>query len=237
MIPSRKCWINLSGKLNIVSTPIGNLNDISQRALNILNQVDYIACEDTRITKKLLNHYKIQGKLIIYNDVNEVRMVNKIINYLKDDFDIALVSDAGTPCISDPGYRLINKSHLENIEVISIPGPCSLIASLSISGLPTDTFYYQGFLPRKKGRKTKFELLREIQSTVIIFESPKRLNRTLNDIYEYMGNRIISLCKEITKLYENVKVDEIINFINEYKDKDNIKGEYIIIIAKEGYKI
>ena len=227
----------MSGKLNIVSTPIGNLNDISQRALNILNQVDYIACEDTRITKKLLNHYKIQGKLIIYNDVNEVRMVNKIINYLKDDFDIALVSDAGTPCISDPGYRLINKSHLEKIEVISIPGPCSLIASLSISGLPTDTFYYQGFLPRKKGRKTKFELLREIQSTVIIFESPKRLNRTLNDIYEYMGNRIISLCKEITKLYENVKVDEIINFINEYKDKDNIKGEYIIIIAKEGYKI
>jgi len=227
----------LIGKLNIVSTPIGNLDDISFRAINVLGESDIIACEDTRVTKKLLNHYKIHSKLITYNSINENRVTGKIINYLKSGLSVALVSDAGTPCISDPGYRLVHMSHLKNIEVVSVPGSCSLISSLSISGLPTDTFYFQGFLPRKKGRKTKFELLKNIQSTVVVFESPKRLKKTLSDIYRYMGNRIISLCKEITKLHEKVIVDEIVNIIKKCNNQNSIKGEFVIIIAKEGYKI
>ena len=188
------------GKLYITSTPIGNLKDISSRALSILSSVDIIACEDTRVTRKLLSHYKINNKLITYNDINCLRMINPIIKFLKDNKNIALVSDAGTPCISDPGYRLINKAHLNEIEVISIPGPSAVHSALSISGLPSDTYFFQGFLPKKKGRKTKFEFLKELPCTVIIFESPKRIKKTLSDINYHMGNRVVSICKEISKI-------------------------------------
>ena len=145
------------GTLYIVATPIGNLNDMTFRGIEILKEVDIIACEDTRVTRKLLTHYQIKNKLITYNDMNEIKMADIIVKYLINENDVALVSDAGTPCISDPGYRVVHKSLMNNLNVISIPGPSSVQSALSISGLPSDNYFFQGFLPKKKGRKTKFE--------------------------------------------------------------------------------
>jgi len=229
--------LNLSGKLYIVSTPIGNLGDISFRCLETLKTVNVIACEDTRVTKKILHHYIINAKLITYNSINESKQVYRLIERLNSGENIALVSDAGTPCISDPGYRLVHDCHLENIEVVSIPGPSSVIAALSISGLPTDSFYFCGFLPRKKGRKTKFEFLVSLPTTVIVYESPHRVLKTLKDIYSYMGDRNISVCREITKMYEEVLFDSVSSVINNFEERNSIKGEFVILISKEGYKI
>ena len=226
----------MSGHLYIVSTPIGNLKDISSRAIETLSNVDMIACEDTRVSRKLLSHYKIKNKLVTYNNFNELNMVDKMFDYLVQSKNIALISDAGTPCISDPGYRLVNKCKLNNITVLSVPGACSVHAALSISGLPSDNYFFQGFLPKKKGRKTKFESLKILDCSIIIFESPKRIKKTLKDIHFYLGNRIISVCKEITKIYETVYMNDVENLIDYFKDI-NLKGEHVIIIAKEGYKL
>ena len=225
------------GTLYIISTPIGNLGDITYRALDILKTIDFLGCEDTRVTKKLLNHYKISSNLFSYNDINEKSMVQKLIDRLNNNENIGLVSDAGTPGISDPGYRLVNACHLNNINVVSIPGASSVIASLSISGLPTDNFYFCGFLPKKKGRKAKFEFLLSIKGTIIIFESPYRVLKTLNDIYDYMGNRVISVCKELTKIHEKVFLGNVKDVMNQFDDKNKLKGEFVILISKEGYKL
>ena len=229
--------LNLSGKLYIVSTPIGNLGDISFRCLETLKNVDAIACEDTRVTKKILYHHTINTKLITYNSINESKGVYRLIERLNSGENIALVSDAGTPCISDPGYRLVHNCHLDNIEVVSIPGPSAVISALSISGLPTDSFYFCGFLPRKKGRKTKFEFLVTIPTTIIIYESPHRVIKTLKDIYFYMGDRNISVCREITKMYEEAVFANVSSVINNFEDRSSIKGEFVILISKEGYEI
>ena len=225
------------GKLYTISTPIGNLSDFSFRAIEILNEIDYLICEDTRVTKKLLNHYKIKSTLLPYNVFNENKLTDKYIKHLTDGKNMGIVSDAGTPCISDPGYKLVNNCRQLNIEVISIPGPSSLISALSISGLPTDSFYFEGFLPKKKGRKTKFEFLSSIPSTVVLFESPYRLLKTVNDILSFMGNRQICICKELTKVYEEVMfgcVTDILKLLNKI---DKLRGEYVIIIAKKGYEL
>tara|TARA_B100001750_G_C15390643_1_gene537241 strand:+ start:224 stop:907 length:684 start_codon:yes stop_codon:yes gene_type:complete len=226
----------LSGKLYIVSTPIGNLQDITSRAITVLSTVEIIACEDTRVTRKLLNFYNIKNKLITYNDFNSLKMSEKIVDILEEGQNVALVSDAGTPCISDPGYRLVNRAHLKKIEVVSIPGASSVHSALSISGLPSDAYFFQGFLPKKKGRKTKFDFLKSLECSIIIFESPKRLKKTLSDIYINMGNRVISICKEISKIYETVYLDKAKNLI-EFFSEVNPKGEYVIVISKEGYKL
>ena len=227
----------MSGKLYIVSTPIGNLSDITLRAIETLNEVDCIACEDTRVTKKILNFYDVKSKLITYNSINELEKSLKIIDMIGRGNTIALVSDAGTPCVSDPGYRLINSCYENKIPVLSIPGASSVIAALSIGGIPTDSFYFCGFLPRKKGRKTKFEFLSNIPSTVVVFESPYRVLKTLKDIRLYMGNRIVAVCKEITKLHESVFRSYIDDIIVDFESKNIVKGEYVILIAKEGYAI
>ena len=225
------------GKLYTISTPIGNLSDFSFRAIEILNEIDYLICEDTRVTKKLLNHYKIKSTLLPYNVFNENKLTDKYIKYLTDGKNMGIVSDAGTPCISDPGYKLVNNCRQLNIEVISIPGPSSLISALSISGLPTDSFYFEGFLPKKKGRKTKFEFLSSIPSTVVLFESPYRLVKTVNDILFFMGNRQICICKELTKVYEEVMFGCVADILKLLSKIDKLKGEYVIIIAKKGYEL
>ena len=161
------------GSLYIVSTPIGNLSDISNRAIDVLNDVDLIAAEDTRITKKILSIYKIKNQIITYNNFNEINRSKKILELLLEGNKIALVSDSGTPCISDPGYRIVNLALLNDIKVLSIPGPSSAISALSISGLPTDKFYFEGFLPKKKGLKKRLDFLSNLDATIIIFESPK----------------------------------------------------------------
>lgn len=225
------------GKLYTISTPIGNLSDFSFRAIEILNEIDYLICEDTRVTKKLLNHYKIKSTLLPYNVFNENKLTDKYIKHLTDGKNMGIVSDAGTPCISDPGYKLVNNCRQLNIEVISIPGPSSLISALSISGLPTDSFYFEGFLPKKKGRKTKFEFLSSIPSTVVLFESPYRLVKTVNDILSFMGNRQICICKELTKVYEEVMFGCVTDILRLLSKIDKLKGEYVIIIAKKGYEL
>ena len=223
--------------LYIVSTPIGNLSDISNRALEILSEVNLIAVEDTRISKKILNKYNINNKMIVYNNFNESKQYEKIINLLESGTNVALITDAGTPCISDPGYLLVNACRKKRIDVFSVPGPSSLISALSISGLPSDSFYFEGFLPKKKGRQTKFIFLNMLECTIIIFESPKRVLKTLLDIGKYMGlERRISIHREITKMYEEVfwgSVDESINYFS----NKGCKGEFVIIVAKKNYVI
>ena len=223
------------GNLYIVSTPIGNLSDISNRALNILSEVKFIAVEDTRVSKKLLNKYNINNRMIVYNNFNESKQYDKIIKLLEAGDNIALITDAGTPCISDPGYLLVNACRKKGINIFSIPGPSSLIASLSISGLPSDSFYFEGFLPKKKGRQTKFNFLNTLECTIIIFESPKRVLKTLLDIEKYMGGeRRISIHREITKMYEEAFWGSVNESIDHFSNK-NCKGEFVFIVAKESY--
>ena len=223
------------GILYIVSTPIGNLSDISNRALEILSKVNCIAVEDTRVSKKLLNKYKIDNKMIVYNNFNESKQCDKIINLLDLGNDIALIADAGTPCISDPGYLLVNKCRKKGINIFSIPGASSAIAALSISGLPSDSFYFEGFLPKKKGRQTKFNFLNTLDCTIIIFESPKRVLKTLLDIKKYMGQeRRISVHREITKMYEETFWGSVDKSIDYFSSK-SCKGEFVILVAKENY--
>ena len=224
----------MTGSLYIVSTPIGNLDDFTIRAINTLNYVDFILCEDTRVTKKLLNHFQIKKKLFVINDVNEHRKASIYLKKINEGLNVALVSDAGTPCISDPGYRLVNLAQKNKIKVLTIPGACSITSALSIAGLPTDTFFYQGFLPRKKGRHTKLTELSNFNTTIVLFESPKRIIKTLNDIEKYFGNRYIGVCRELTKIYEEVILDSVSNILFNI-DKIKLKGEFVIIVAKKGY--
>lgn len=219
-----------SGTLYIVSTPIGNLEDITLRALNILKVVQIIASEDTRHTQKLLNRYDIHTHQTSYHDYNKEEKAEILISKLKEGDDVALVSDAGTPGISDPGYYLIKRAIEQGVRVTPIPGPTASIAALSISGLPTDSFVFEGFLPRKKMARQK--MLKELSTegrTIILFESPYRLLPALKDIMEIIGDRRIVLTRELTKIYEEVirgRVSEVIDRI----EGKRIRGEVTIII-------
>ena len=226
----------MPGTLYVVATPIGNLADLSFRAETTLKDVNLIAVEDTRISKKLLHHYKIRTPVISYHDKNEINQAEKLVNKLNSGDSIAVISDAGTPCISDPGYRLVHLAKKEGIEVIAIPGPSALTAALSVSGIPTDHFYFEGFLPPKKGRKTRFELLETLPATVVIFESPQRVLRTLRDIHQYWGNRVVSICRELTKIYEETFLGTVIKAEN-YFSKSKNKGEFVLLVAKKGYTL
>ena len=223
------------GSLYIVSTPIGNLEDISQRALKVITDVSFLAVEDTRISGRLLKRYNIENKMIVYNNFNETKKHNNIIELIKEGNDVALLSDAGTPCISDPGFRLVNSARKEKINIYSIPGPSAVIAALSTSGLPSDTFYFEGFLPKKKGRQTKFDFLINLDCTIVIYESPKRISKTISDIKEYFGEkRIVSIQREITKMYEEVFTGSVIDAYEKFYDKNN-KGEFVIVIANKNF--
>ncbi len=224
------------GCLYLISTPIGNLKDITLRSIEILKNVDLIAVEDTRRSGKLLKEYDVDTKMISYFEHNEDVRIKEIIEKLKSGFDIALISDAGTPTISDPGYRLVNEVHKNNIKISSLPGPSSVINALSVSGLPTDHFYFEGFLPKKKGRLTRFKFLSSLPATVILFESPFRLIKTLLDIEKFMGQRIVSVCREMTKIHEEIFRGSLWKTINHFKNKKSIKGEIVILIAKAQYE-
>ena len=226
----------MPGTLYVVATPIGNLADLSFRAETTLKDVNLIAAEDTRTSRKLLHHYKISTPVISYHDKNEINQAEKLVNKLNSGDSIAVISDAGTPCISDPGYRLVHLAKKDGIEVITIPGPSALTAALSVSGIPTDHFYFEGFLPPKKGRKTRFELLETLPATVVIFESPQRVLRTLRDIQQYLGNRVVSICRELTKIYEETFLGTVIEAEN-YFSKSKTRGEFVILVAKKGYTL
>ena len=219
------------GTLYIVSTPIGNREDITLRALRILKEVDLIAAEDTRHTSLLLKHFEIQTPLTSYFEGNELKKKEFILFKLRQGDQIALVSDAGTPGISDPGFRLIQTAIENQIPIVPIPGPSAAIAALSVSGLPTDAFLFKGFLPHKsKKRRDLLKQLEEVRETLIFYESPHRLLETINDILEILGDREMVLTRELTKIYEEVlrgKVSEVQDQIGEKK----LKGEITLVIS------
>lgn len=223
----------MSGKLYIVATPIGNLEDITLRALRILKEVDLIAAEDTRQTLKLLNHFEIAKPLISYHRHNEEVKSEILIEKLKNGENIALVSDAGTPGICDPGEEVIKKAIENNIEVIPIPGACAMINALITSGISTSEFSFLGFLPlNKKLRKEKLEEIKKSEKTIIIYEAPHKMKATLEDLKNILENRKIVLARELTKIHEEFirkNIDEILNEV------DNLKGEMILVIEGASY--
>ena len=224
------------GKLFVVGTPIGNLADITYRAIDVLNNVEFIFAEDTRVSKKLLNHYSIDKKIYSYHDYSRDSEVVNLINILVDGSNVALISDAGTPTISDPGYRLIRKCIKKGIDVIPIPGPSAVTAALSVAGLPSDSFTFIGFLPQKKGRVKKIEQLNDIDNTIIVFESPHRILKTLNQFLEILGNRQVVIGRELTKLYEEIIRGNLKEVIQRISDK-SLKGEIVIMIGKNDDRI
>lgn len=218
------------GKLYVVATPIGNLEDITLRAINVLKSVDLIAAEDTRHTLKLLNHLEISKQLISYHRHNEELRVDVLIEKLKKGQDIALVSDAGTPGICDPGEEIVKRCIEEGIGIIPIPGACAIINALVCSGLDTKEFIFIGFLPlNKKLRKNKLEEIKQSTKTIIIYEAPHKLKTTLLDLKNFIGNRKIVLARELTKIHEEFirgEIDDIISRV------DELKGEMVILIEK-----
>lgn len=222
----------IKGNLFIVSTPIGNLEDITLRAIRILKEADIIAAEDTRRTRILLNHYQIKKPLISYFEHNKIYKGKLIVKELLEGRNVALVSDAGTPGISDPGYLLIKQSLEQGINIIPVCGVSALNAALSVSGLSTSRFYFSGFLPVKRNRrKTFLEKFKESEETIIIFESPYRLIKTLEDIKEVIGDRRIAICRELTKIYEEIFRGRISEGIVEFLKRKQIKGEFTLVIG------
>lgn len=218
----------MKGKLYIVATPIGNLEDITIRALNILKSVDLIAAEDTRQTLKLLNHYEISKPLISYHRHNEDVKSEILIEKLNEGQDIALVSDAGTPGICDPGEVVIKKAIEEGITVVPIPGACAMINALIASGISTSEFIFLGFLPlNKKNRKQKLEEIKNSNKTIILYEAPHKMKNTLEDLKDIIGDRRITLARELTKIHEEFIRDNINNILDKI---DSLKGEMILII-------
>jgi 16S rRNA (cytidine1402-2'-O)-methyltransferase len=215
------------GKLYIVSTPIGNLSDITLRALETLRSVDVVACADTRHTLGLLNHFEIKKSLVSYHQHSGQFKVDKVIKFIKDEGkNVALVSDAGTPGISDPGEMLIKASLESDIEVVVIPGVSAAITALSISGLNTNEFVFIGFLPHKKGRQTKLKQVAAEKRTLIIYESPYRIKKLLNELLEFCGDRQVCVSRELTKKFEENyrgKISEVIDKVKE-------KGEFVVIM-------
>lgn len=221
------------GKLYLVATPIGNLEDITYRAVNVLKEVDVIAAEDTRHSLKLLNHLEISKPLISYHRHNEDNKTELLINKLLNGENIALITDAGTPAISDPGEEVVKQAIINNIEIIPIPGACALINALICSGMNTKEFSFYGFLPlNKKLRKNKFEEIKKENKTIILYEAPHKITQTLKDLYEELGDINIVIARELTKIHEEFIRGKIGEIIEKYSE---LKGEIIIII--EGNKI
>ena len=221
----------MAGTLYIVSTPIGNLQDISKRAIEVLKESDLIACEDSRHTKKLLSHFEIKTPLTSYHEHNELSKSKKLIEELIQGKNIALVTDAGTPCVSDPGYRVVSLAIKNHIKVVPVPGASSVFAALAASGLPSDKFLFLGFLPKTKKQVEKFcETHCNHPYTLILFESPKRLKKSLGYLLEFLGNREAALSRELTKLHEEITYGTLEELGQSIAERDSIKGEITLII-------
>jgi 16S rRNA (cytidine1402-2'-O)-methyltransferase len=218
-------------KLYLVPTPIGNLEDITLRAIRILKEVDLILCEDTRKTSILLKHYQIANQIKSHHKFNEHKTLSQVMHDLKSGKNIALVTDAGTPSISDPGFLIVRECIANQIEVECLPGPVALIPALVNSGFPTDSFCFEGFLPHKKGRQTRLKQLSEEKRTIVLYESSHRLLKTLGQLAEYMGqDRKISISRELTKIHEETRRGSISELIEHYETRA-VKGELVIILG------
>ena len=222
----------MAGKIYLVATPIGNLSDISMRAIETLKNVDIIACEDTRNTIRLLNHFEIKGHLTSYHEYNKIDNAYELCEKVKEGNNIAFVSDAGMPAISDPGYELVDIAYKEGLEVPVVPGARAVVSALAISGISSRRFAFEGFLPVDKNEKK--EILTELSQesrTLILYEAPHRLLKTLKELFEYMGDRNIAIVREITKLHEEVLRGKLADIIADYEsEKIAIRGEYVLVI-------
>jgi 16S rRNA (cytidine1402-2'-O)-methyltransferase len=221
----------MSGKLYLCATPIGNLEDITYRVLRTLKEVDLIAAEDTRNSIKLLNHFDIKTPMTSYHEYNKIDKAYQLVDKLREGKNIALITDAGTPGISDPGEDLVRICYEEGIEVTSLPGPAACITALTMSGLPTRRFAFEAFLPREK--KDRARVLKELTDetrTIIIYEAPHHLVKTLEELYDTLGDRKITVCRELTKRYEEKNLTTLSQCLNYYKDKEP-RGEYVLVLA------
>lgn len=221
-----------AGTLYIVATPIGNLEDITQRALRVLSEVDLVACEDTRRTRVLLNHFGIKTKTISYHEHNERERAEEICKLLASGNNVALVSDAGTPLINDPGFRVANAAIEQELPVVPIPGPTAFVSALVASGLPSDEFYFAGFLPaRANARRAKLEELSAIPATLIFYEAPHRINATLKDALETLGNRRAAVARELTKMHEEIARGSLSTLAQRFNAGTRARGEMVLIIS------
>ena len=223
---------NKLGTLYIVSTPIGNLADITYRAVEILKTVDIIAAEDTRRSRILLSNYDIKTKMISYYEHNKYQKIQKITENLLSGHQVAVITDAGTPAISDPAYKLVRQAIKVGCNIESIPGPSAVLASLVSSGLPTDRFIFEGFLPPKKGRKKRLENFINESGTIIIYENTLRLNRTIKQILDIIGDRPAVICRELTKIHEE-KIRGTLSSLLELLNSKKLKGECVLLIGKD----
>jgi len=223
----------MSGRLYVVSTPIGNLEDITWRAVRILKEADWIACEDTRTTRRLLDHYGIATRTISYHEHNETERAAELVARIEEGETGALVSDAGTPLLSDPGYRIVHAAAQAGIRIEALPGPSALLAALVVSGLPTDQFHFGGFLPAKQGQRRRLlESLADEAATLIFYEAPHRILEALDDIAEVLGDRDIVAARELTKMYEEVLRGKAGEIAASLSSRDQIRGEFVILIGK-----
>jgi len=223
----------MSGVLYLVSTPIGNLEDITGRALRVLGEVDLIACEDTRHTQKLLSHYGIKTKTISYHEHNENERAAQLLERLRGGANIAMVSDAGTPGINDPGFRLVQLAHKNGMPVVPIPGPSALITALAASGLPTDAFFFAGFLPpRSASRRVRLAELRDQQATLVFYEAPHRIAAALKDAREILGERKAVVARELTKLHEEFARGPLSELAERFSAPDKARGEIVLMIDR-----
>lgn len=223
----------MAGTLYLVATPIGNLDDISFRALRVLKEAALIACEDTRQTRKLLRHYAIRTPLVSYHEHNEAERTPELLAKLLAGDNIALVSDAGTPLVSDPGYRLVERAVNAGVPVVPVPGPSAVLAALTASGLPTDQFYFAGFLPAAAGRRRKaLEKLRDVEATLVFFEAPHRILKTLTDLEEMLGNRPLVVAREISKIHEEFLRGTPASIRAELESRASIRGEFTVVVGR-----
>ena len=221
------------GTLYILATPIGNLEDVNFRSLRILKEVDVLACEDTRYTQRLLHRYEVKrdGTLFSYHEHNEKKAALKLIALLNQGKSVALVSNAGSPGISDPGYRIVHAAHEEGISIEVIPGPNAVTTALIASGLPTSSFTFKGFVPKKKGQRKRFlEMEKNVPHTLVFFESPYRIGSFLEDACMVLGNRLAAVCIELTKKFERVNRDHLASLVEMFAGK-KVKGEITVVIA------
>jgi 16S rRNA (cytidine1402-2'-O)-methyltransferase len=224
----------MAGTLFVVSTPIGNLEDITFRAVRVLGEVDVIACEDTRHTRKLLNHYGITTRTISYHEHNERERAAELVAALKAGSNVAVVSDAGTPGISDPGFRLVHQASANGLQVVPIPGPTALIAALVTSGLPGEEFFFAGFLPsRSAARRARLQQLTALPATMIFYEAPHRVAQTLKDMHDVLGEREVVVARELTKIYEELLRGTLSELAVHFSADGAARGELVLIVDRK----
>ena len=222
----------MSGKLIVIPTPIGNLDDVTVRTLNVFKSLDLLLCEDSRVTGKLLKHYDIRVPLRPYHAHNEHKTYERIAESIKQGSQVGLVTDAGMPGLSDPGFLLIREVIRQDIHLEVLPGANAALPALILSGLPSDRFHFEGFLPHKKGRQTRWKYLAELPNTFILYESPHRIIKCLKELMEFCGpDRGVAVCRELTKLYEEVLRGPAHEVHKILEDRDSIKGEIVLVVS------